>query len=306
MSSSVQGKLTGTVIGKYKLSTQIGSGSFGTIYLGRNIKTDEEVAIKVESSQIKHPQLFYEAKLYKILSGGDGIPRVRYFERASDYSFLVMDLLGPSLQDLYMYCSKHFSLKTVLMLAFQMIFRVEYIHSRSFLHRDIKPDNFLMGVGRNSYKVYMVDLGLAKKYQCPRTKEHISYRDGKNLTGTARYASINTHIGIEQSRRDDLEALGYVLMYFLRGGLPWEGLRANTKRQKYEKIKDKKMATSPQLLCMGFPDEFAVYLNYCQKLGFDETPDYAYLRQLFLNLFAERKFSMDYIYDWSRRAISSF
>lgn len=153
-----------------------------------------------------------------------------------------MDLLGPSLQDLYMYCSKHFSLKTVLMLAFQMIFRVEYIHSRSFLHRDIKPDNFLMGVGRNSYKVYMVDLGLAKKYQCPRTKEHISYRqgdltffliviwffrDGKNLTGTARYASINTHLGIEQSRRDDLEALGYVLMYFLRGGLPWEGLRVN-------------------------------------------------------------------------------
>lgn len=140
----------------------------------------------MESNQIKHPQLFFEAKLYKILSGGDGIPRVRlgeifdnffrYFERTCDYSYLVMDLLGPSLQDLYMYCSKHFSLKTVLMLAFQMISRIEFIHSRSYLHRDIKPDNFLMGIGRNSYKVYMVDLGLAKKYQCPRTKQHVPYR----------------------------------------------------------------------------------------------------------------------------------
>lgn len=141
---------------------------------------------------------------------------------------------------------------------------MEFVHSRSFIHRDIKPDNFLMGLGKKANQVHIIDFGLAKKYRDPKSHLHIPYRENKNLTGTARYASINTHLGIEQSRRDDMESLGYVLMYFLRGSLPWQGLKAATKRQKYEKISEKKMATPIEVLCKGFPLEFVTYFQYCR------------------------------------------
>ena len=154
----------------------------------------------------------------------------------------------------------------------------------AFIHRDIKPDNFLMGLGRRSNVVYIIDFGLAKRYRDPKTHVHIMYRENKHLTGTPRYASINNHLGIEQSRRDDLESLGYVFMYFLRGSLPWQGLRANTKKQKYQKIMEKKMATPIDLLCKGFPDEFRIYFEYCRALRFADKPDYSYLRRLFKDL----------------------
>ncbi len=154
----------------------------------------------------------------------------------------------------------------------------------AFIHRDIKPDNFLMGLGRRSNVVYIIDFGLAKRYRDPKTHVHIMYRENKHLTGTPRYASINNHLGIEQSRRDDLESLGYVFMYFLRGSLPWQGLRANTKKQKYQKIMEKKMDTPIDLLCKGFPDEFRIYFEYCRALRFADKPDYSYLRRLFKDL----------------------
>lgn len=197
-----------------------------------------------------------------------------------------MELLGPSLEDLFTFCSRRFTIKTVLMLADQMIGRIEFVHCKHFIHRDIKPDNFLMGIGRHCNKVgnerilifkiasikrwararffmfflflfflglnlqlFIIDFGLAKKYRDGRTRLHIMYREDKNLTGTARYASINAHLGIEQSRRDDMESLGYVLMYFNRGSLPWQGLKAATKKQKYEKISEKKMSTPVDILC---------------------------------------------------------
>ena len=139
--------------------------------------------------------------------------------------------------------------------------------------------------------VYIIDFGLAKKYRDSRTHQHIPYRENKNLTGTARYASINTHLGIEQGRRDDMECLGYILMYFVQvlrcqalvffnvlfysqGTLPWQGLRAATKQQKYERISEKKMSTPIDVLCKGAPCEFATYLNYCRSLRFEEKPDY--------------------------------
>ncbi|KAJ7555189.1 hypothetical protein O6H91_05G025700 [Diphasiastrum complanatum] len=287
------------VANKYRIGRKIGSGSFGEIYLGTNIQTNEEVGIKLESVKTKHPQLLYESKLYKILQGGTGIPNMRWFGVEGDYNVLVLDLLGPSLEDLFNFCSRKFSLKTVLMLADQLINRVEYVHSKSFLHRDIKPDNFLMGLGRRANLVYIIDFGLAKKYRDPSTHQHIPYRENKNLTGTARYASINTHLGIEQSRRDDLESLGYVLMYFLRGSLPWQGLKAGTKKQKYEKISEKKMATSIEALCKCYPSEFSSYFHYCRSMRFDDKPDYAYLKRLFRDLFIREGFQFDYVFDWT-------
>lgn len=190
-------------------------------------------------------------------------------------------------------------MKTVLLLADQLISRIEYIHSKNFIHRDVKPDNFLMGLGKKGNLVYIIDFGLAKKYRDARTHQHIPYRENKNLTGTARYASINTHLGIEQSRRDDMESLGYIFMYFLRGSLPWQGLKAATKRQKYERISEKKMSTPIEELCKGFPSEFATYLNFCRSLRFDDKPDYSYLRQLFRNLFHRQGFTYDYVFDWN-------
>lgn len=236
----------------------------------------------------------------RILEGGVGIPRVFHYAQEKDtYNALVMELLGPSLEDLFNFCSRRFTMKTVLMLADQMISRVEYVHNKNFIHRDIKPDNFLMGNGKSCNKVYFIDFGLAKKYRDNRTHQHIPYREDKNLTGTARYASINAHLGREQSRRDDLESLGYVLMYFNRTSLPWQGLKAVTKKQKYEKISEKKVSTPVEVLCRGFPAEFAMYLNYCRNLQFTDTPDYMYLRQLFRILFRTLNYQYDYVFDWT-------
>merc|ERR1711988_1470889 len=258
-----------------------------------------EVAIKLQSIKSKHPQLLYESKLYKILHGGVGMPSVRWYGVEGDYNVMVMDLLGPSLEDLFNFCSRKFTLKTVLMIADQLLQRAEYLHFKSFIHRDIKPDNFLIGLGRKANLIHCIDFGLAKKYRDPKTHQHIPYRENKNLTGTARYASINTHLGIEQSRRDDMESLGYILMYFVTGTLPWQGLRAATKQQKYERISEKKMATPIEVLCKGAPVEFATYLNYCRSLRFEEKPDYSYLRQLFRNLFHKQGFTYDYVFDWN-------
>ncbi|CAA6666131.1 unnamed protein product [Spirodela intermedia] len=284
---------------KFSLGRKIGGGSFGEIYLGTNIQTNEDVAIKLENAKTKHPQLLYEWKLYRILQGGNGIPNVRWYGVEGDYNVLVMDLLGPSLEDLFNFCSRKLTLKTVLMLADQMINRIEYVHSKSFLHRDIKPDNFLMGLGRRANQVYIIDFGLAKKYRETSTHQHIPYKENKSLTGTARYASVNTHLGIEQSRRDDLESLGYVLMYFLRGSLPWQGLKAGNKKQKYEKISERKVSTPFDVLCRGYPAEFASYFHYCRSLRFDDKPDYAYLKRIFRDLFIREGFQFDYVFDWT-------
>lgn len=194
-------------------------------------------------------------------------------------------MLGKSLEDLLNICGHKFSLKTVLMIADQLIDRICFVHSRSYIHRDIKPDNFLTGdlKGPNSSTIYIIDFGLAKKYM-QRNGEHIEYREGKSLTGTARYASINTQMGIEQGRRDDMESLGYVLIYFLKGVLPWQNLQANDKNEKYEKIQHKKLSTSIQELCFGLPPEFCEYMTYVRNMTFTQEPDYNHLKNLFKRL----------------------
>ncbi|CAH9093748.1 unnamed protein product [Cuscuta europaea] len=285
--------------GKFKMGRKIGSGSFGELYLGSNLQTGEEVAIKLESVKTRHPQLHYESKIYMLLQGGTGIPNLKWYGVEPEYNVMVIDLLGPSLEDLFNYCNRKFSLKTVLMLADQLINRVEYMHARGLLHRDIKPDNFLMGLGRKANQVYIIDYGLAKKYRDLQTHKHIPYRENKNLTGTARYASVNTHLGVEQSRRDDLESLGYVLMYFLRGSLPWQGLRAGTKKQKYDKISEKKMLTPIEVLCKSYPSEFISYFHYCRSLRFEDKPDYSYLKRLFRDLFIREGYQFDFVFDWT-------
>lgn len=279
---------------KFRLGQKIGSGSFGEIYFGTNIQTNEWVAIKLENVKAKHPRLPYESKLYKHLQGGTGIPNVMCFGVEGDYNFLVMDLLGPNLEDLFNFCNRKLSLKTVLMLADQMIDRIAYIHSKSFLHRDIKPDNFVIGFGGLANQIYVIDFGLGKMYKDLSNHQHVPYREHKKLTGTARYASMNTHLGIEQSRRDDLESLGYVLMYLLRGNLPWQ--QGSTK---YEKLAEKKSSTSIETLCRGYPTEFASYFHYCRSLEFDDKPNYAYLKRIFRHLFIREGFQYDYVFDWT-------
>jgi serine/threonine protein kinase len=283
---------------RFRVGPKIGSGSFGEIYAGKNVHTGEEVAIKLEPLKSKHPQLLYESKIYRVLQGGYGIPGVKWFGSEGDYNVLVIDLLGPSLEDLFNYCGKRFSLKTVLMLADQMIARLEFMHSRSYIHRDVKPDNFLIGTQGKKHICHVIDFGLAKKYQDPRNGRHIAYIEGKNLTGTARYASINTHLGIEQSRRDDMESLGFVLMYFLRGSLPWQGLKASSKKQKYQRILERKQATHPDQLCRGYPSEFRDFFAHCSSLGFEDRPDYRYLKRIFKDLFERQSLEDDGVYDW--------
>lgn len=283
--------------GKYRLLSPIGSGSFGELYRASGLQCGEEVAVKLESSSVKYPQLPREAKIYNILRGGVGFPHIRYFGTEGIYNVLVLDLLGPTLEDLLNFCARNFSLKTTLMLADQILARVEYLHMNCLLHRDIKPENFLMGLGSQRTRVFMIDFGLAKKYYRPSTRTHINYYERHELIGTARYASVHAHYA-EQGRRDDLESVGYLLLYFLRGRLPWQGINAATRIQKYERIAESKSTLPLNILCSGVPTEFYLYMKYCRSLHFTEQPDYVYLRQLFKVLFRNHFLLYDYLYDW--------
>jgi casein kinase 1 len=286
----------------YRVGKKIGEGSFGVIFEGTNLLNNQQVAIKFEPRKSDAPQLRDEYRTYKILVGCPGIPNVYYFGQEGLHNILVIDLLGPSLEDLFDHCNRRFSIKTVVMVAKQMLSRVQTIHEKNLIYRDIKPDNFLIGRPgtKHANVIHVVDFGMAKQYRDPKTKQHIPYRERKSLSGTARYMSINTHLGREQSRRDDLEALGHVFMYFLRGGLPWQGLKAATNKQKYEKIGEKKQLTAIKDLSEGFPDEFSKYLSYVRNLGFEDTPDYDYLRDLFTQALKSTGEVEDGEYDWMK------
>ena len=283
--------------GRYRLGKKIGTGAFGEIFEGTDIFDNSSVAIKLEHNSVKYPQLLFEAKLLKSIPG-TGIPVMHWFGIAGEYNAMVMDLLGQNLEDLYNYCAKNFSLKTILMITIQMLERLKHVHDNHYIHRDIKPENFLIGKDTTAKTIYLLDFGLAKRYRDEYTHIHIPLKENRNLTGTARYASCNAHNGLEQSRRDDMESIAYVILYFFRKKLPWQGLKCKDKNEKHAKIKEMKMSITPEKLFEGLPKEFADYLTLVKKLGFEDEPAYKSYIQMFNKLFKAKEFEMDYIYDW--------
>ena len=306
-------KFIGKIIFKsYKIKKKLGEGSFGKVYVISNIKTNELYAAKFVSKKSinffikiqekrdnQNDLLEIEACILHHIKAF-GLPEILTFGNTKDYNVLIMELLGPSLESLFQSLNKKFSIKTTCMLGIQMLDRIEYIHSRKIIHRDIKPDNFVMGRSKNSHILYVLDFGLAKKYWSSSHKCHIPFIKGKKLTGTARYASVNALSGYEQSRRDDLESICYILLYFLRGSLPWQGIKINNKEDRYKKICERKKSIPIKELCSGFPNEFEALLTYVKNLEFTQVPDYNYLKNLLKNIIQKNKENIDYFYDWNR------
>lgn len=283
---------------KYRITRRIGGGSFGEIYLGVG-PSGEKVAVKFEKHGSRCPQLRHEYKVYREVASCHGFCNVHHFGAQDNYNVMVMDLLGPSLEDLFNQCGRRFSLKTCLQLADQMLERVDTFHSRHLIHRDIKPANFVIGTGEQCNIVFCVDFGLSKRFRHPKNLQHIPHRDGRSLTGTPRYASINNHLGIEQSRRDDLESIAYVLVYFLKGSLPWQGLKAKNAQKKYRLILEKKQQVSIAQLCAGCPSQFGEFLAYARALKFDTKPDIPFLRKMFRDLYhAQGCANSGKLWDW--------
>ena len=278
---------------KYKLIKNIGEGSFGQIY---SAKYDNNwFALKFENREKSQNLLENEGHIMSYLQS-KYLPYIYSFGYSGEYNVLVMELMGKSLESIFENSKpKKFSVNCVAKLGLQMIEILQYIHNMHIIHRDIKPDNFVLGRGEKSKNLYILDFGLAKKYRSSKSLKHYPMVKRKNLTGTARYASINALNGLTQSRRDDLEAVGYVLLYFLRGKLPWQGIHVKNKEDRYHKIMEIKIETKPEELCKGFPKEFESYIRYCRELDYKDDPEYNYLKKLFNNVLRRYK---ENIYDW--------
>lgn len=313
--------LVNTVIsGKYIIKKYIGSGAFGDVYEAINKKTNDSVALKIPViTKEKNGQkmLIDEAKIYKYLSNpSKGIANVKVTKH-KEYKIIVMDLLGPNMETLFSKADKKFSLQTVIRLAIMMIDVLQYIHYNGFIHRDLKPDNFVINnkklINKNtiSYdsdtdayrsdydsKLYCIDFGLAKKY-LKKDGTHIDFCDNKKFCGTAKFASIAAHQHTEQSRKDDLEAIAYILVYLYKGRLPWQGIKTKDKKKRYNLIYKEKLKYSSEELCKDMPREFIVFLNYVKTLSFDEKPPYNSFKKMFTRLY-ERMGYTEHVFEWEK------
>lgn len=287
------------VFNKYKILKRLGRGAFGYIYLVEY--QNKLYAMKLENTKKGYYILDKEIHLMSHLYG-PRIPYVKSFGQCGYYNVLVMELLGKSLEELKnMLPTKKMSIPCVCKLSYQMVQILEHIHSKSFLHRDVKPDNFIMGIGPNSKFLYMIDMGFAKTYRDPVTLAHHPMQKGVGITGTARFASINTLSGYTQSRRDDLESLGYVIVYIATGTLPWVNIQSDNKDELYDKILELKMKTTLESLCMGLPPQFQEYMRYIRGMNYEQEPNYNYLRSLFMIVLKNNGKNFDFSYDWDNR-----
>jgi serine/threonine protein kinase len=285
-----------TIEDKYKFIENIGKGSFGEVYKIQDKKSNHISACKVEQKHVKQ-RLRGEYRIYKrfAIKKLDCVPQVYGYLETPEQNLMIMDLLGKSLDSIFEDNNKKLDLPTVLKLAVTIIDHLHRIHNVGIIHRDIKPNNFMFGVGDKKTNLYVMDFGLSKKWH--EGGKHIEHKSGRSMIGTARYASTNIHMGIEPTRRDDLESVGYMLVYFLKGSLPWQGLKKKTKDNKSDKIGEKKMMTDVKTLCEGLPSCFADYINYTKNLGFNEKPEYNFLRDLFINYAKEHKIQLKYFFE---------
>lgn len=295
--TSVDSMIGKVLFNRFKINGKLGEGSFGAVYLVQ--EGSEMFAMKCEDVDSDQKLLESEAEFLNYLKGGK-VPYVKYYGTTNGKHILIMELMGKCLEDLLESLpSKRMSIRCVCNIGIQILDILEYIHDKHIIHRDIKPENFVLGSGVNGRFVYILDFGLAKKYRSSKTLQHYPMTNSKRLTGTARYASINALKGYSQSRRDDLEAVGYMLMYFLKGKLPWQGLQAKHRDERYQKIMLKKQSTSPEELCSGFPNQFTEYIKYTRSLGYEDNPNYNYLKGLLISALTTEGFQFDYYYDWN-------
>lgn len=303
-------KLTGPAATKIELIKRIGAGCFGEVYRGKDLETGTEIAVKLEELRTSAPQLAFEYDVSKKLQNSceSGHPQgfalpCQFYENAGRHCCMAMPLLGCSLENMIERCDGKFGAKTTLMIGDQILRRLEYLHSLGIVHRDIKPENFMLGRQPTEHHVYLIDFGLSRAYW--DGKRHRPERTKLSLTGTARYASIKAHQGFEQSRRDDLEAAGYMMVYFLRGAMPWSGLAAKTKQEKFARIAEVKMNTKLDELCAGHPDCFKNYIIDTRALGYTERPNYATFHKAFRDAFVGAGYTEDYAFDWYKGKVPS-
>ena len=288
------------MFGKYKVLRKIGYGSFGEIFSCCDTKTNKKYALKTESINAKNPQLENEYLVYKELAGEKHSAKIYDFGTQNSNKYMVMDALGDSLDTIFDNCGSKLTLKTALYLEIQMISCIEELHKHGYIHRDIKPDNFILGKGERSETVLIIDFGLATKY-LNEDGTHISYKEGHGFSGTSRYSSINALLGHTSSRRDDMEAIGYVIVFLIKGTLPWCGITCESFDEKLMKIAASKKKHVLTDLCKGLPEELHMYFENVLSLEFDEEPDYSFLRGLIVTALEKMGGKVDFSFDWLKK-----